>query len=39
MLSKNELKRRKKIKKPELEIDTLLKFKSSEKKYKFYENE
>ncbi len=39
MLSKNELKRRKKFKKPDLTIDETQKFKLAEKFYKYYENQ
>lgn len=38
MISKSELKRRKKIKKPELDLQSFSKFKQEEKHYKFYEN-
>jgi hypothetical protein len=39
MLSKNELKRRKKVKKPELDTEKFSAFKIEEKRYKFYDNE
>ena len=39
MISKSELKRRKKIKKPELNAESFSAFKIQEKKYKYYENE
>jgi hypothetical protein len=38
MISKTQLKKRKKIKKPEFDEEKISKFKSQEKKYKYYEN-
>ena len=38
MISKTQLKKRKKIIKPEFNEEKISKFKSQEKKYKYYEN-
>lgn len=39
MLSNSEIKRRKKLKKPEFDTSNFSEFKLAEKKYKYYENE